>query len=200
MVNDAKYIAGGGRGELIGQRGSGKGPEAKNRGKGTKDSVWKVTGAFIHINGQRPPIMWPCKGPSEGINPIIVEIPILTGNDGQAETRDGGRRTQRGRLRCSDWRTAVKHVVMRRLVGDGQLAVGVSALVARQESSECRKQKAEVCGGKRRRLTPHRFPSFLRGERAPGDVMAPICDHDLGPSTGISCPAGGWKAKVISDE
>jgi hypothetical protein len=67
----------------------------------------------------------PCAGVWNGINPIVAETPMLTGKAKQSqEMADDG---IRGRLQCSNGRTAVTHVAMRTLMGDHQMAVGAGA-------------------------------------------------------------------------
>jgi hypothetical protein len=55
----------------------------ESRGKAPGDKIGEVSGAFSRLDGQRWPIMWPCAGPLEGINPIVAQILILMNDIGR---------------------------------------------------------------------------------------------------------------------
>jgi hypothetical protein len=63
-----------------------------------------------------------------------------------------------------------------------------------------RKQKAQVCGGRRGPSSPRGFPSFLCAGRPAGEAMLPTCDEGLGPLPGRPPAAPrGRKAKATSE-
>jgi hypothetical protein len=51
-----------------------------------------------------------------------------------------------------------------------------------------RKQKAELCSGRRGSCSPHGFALALRGRRTPREAMAPMGDEGFGLSTGAFMP------------
>jgi hypothetical protein len=57
--------------------------------------------------------------------------------------RDGGRCTQRGRLRCTTWHRALMITDVLRLMGDGQVPVGLSAVIHGLQRKK--DTKTEVC-------------------------------------------------------
>jgi hypothetical protein len=72
-------------GEKDGKRNMTKDPEDVPRGRGGEPRGWKRKGdrigrvnrAFSRLDGQQRSSVWSCSGPLEGIDPIMVQIPML---------------------------------------------------------------------------------------------------------------------------